>query len=545
MKRWKHKTPGNPPGVFCIPWVQGLATGLVLGCLGLGSGCRPQWTEADLTILNGAEPETLDPALMTGQPDGRAANALFEGLTRLHYAKAVAEPGLAESWDITEEGRVYTFHLREGIRWSTGEPITAEHFRWSWIRAIRPETASDYAAQLYFVKNAEAFHQGQLQDENEVGLTVLDDRTFRVELENPTPFFLDLCAFRTLWPVPPWHVEAHGDRWLLTPPVPTSGAYTLDSWRLNDRIRVRKNPLYWDAENVRSKVVDFLSVAHPSTAFNIYETGKADIIWDSNLIPNQLHEEIRKRPDGHVYTYLGTYFIRFNVLEPPFNDVRVRKALTMSLDRQRIVDRISKGGEKPAFTFTPPGTAGYVPPEGLPYDPDEARRLMAEAGYPEGKGFPGFKYLFNATKIHEQVAVELQDMWKQELGITMEVDQKEWKVYLAEQSALQFQASRSAWVGDYNDPNTFLDMFMTGGGNNRTGWSSERYDELIRQANATLDSAKRLLLFQEAEKILITEGVAICPIYFYVGLNLFDPEHVRGIEQNLIDEHPVRAIWKE
>lgn len=515
---------------------------LLAGCGILFSGCTHNEPKADIVILNGDEPESLDPAIITGQPDLRVTSALFEGLTRFNTRTATPEPAMAQSWDLSPDGKIYTFHLRSNLVWSTGEPITAEDFVYSWHRVLNPNTASDYAGQLYFLVNGEAYNSGKIKDPSQIGVHALDARTLRAELVAPTAFFLDLCALPTLALVPPKFVEAHGDHWLMERPLPTCGAYTLDFWRIRDRIRIRKNPRYWDAANTQSAVVDFLPVAYAAPAFNLYESGQADIIWDKNLVPSELMDVLRNRPDCHLYDYLGTYFIRFNLTRKPFDDFRVRKAMALVLDKKRIVERITRSGEKPASHLTPEGMAGYESPEGWGYDPVLARKLMAEAGFPDGKGFPTFKYLFNANAMHQQVAVEMQEMWKKELGINMELESAEWKVYLSNQSSLQFDLSRSSWIGDYNDPNTFLDMFMSNNGNNRTGWKSERYDQLVREANRNTDKKKRAAMLEQAEALLIKDDLPIIPLFFYKGVNFFDTNKVDGIYQNLLDNHPINTI---
>lgn len=524
------------------PWVL-----LFVFCAFALSGCVPHEKKADLTILNGNEPESLDPAIITGLSEMRIVSALFEGLTRLDSVTAAPQPSLADRWEISPDGTVYTFHIRSNAVWSTGEPITADDFVYSWIRALKPETASDYAGQLFYLKNAEDFNAGKIKDSNLVGVHALDTLTLRVELNHPTAFFLDLCAFQTLAIVPRQTIEKYGDRWLMAHPLPSSGAYELVDWRLNDRVRLKKNPRYWDQANTQLELVDILPITLPNTALSLYETGAADVIWDKDLLPTEQFDAIKQRPDSHTFTYLGTYFFRFNVERKPFEDVRVRRALTLAIDREKLVRRVTKAGEIPADHLTPDGTANYHPPHGLGYDPELARKLLAEAGYPGGKNFPRFQYMFNAAaggaaKIHEMIAVELQQMWRENLGIQIDLQQVELKVLYANQSRLDYDASRSSWVGDYNDANTFLGMFTSTDGNNRTGWKNARYDELIREANLEIDKHKREALFQEAEKILVADEVPIVPLYFYSGFNFFDPKKVAGISPNILDIHPLNAI---
>jgi oligopeptide transport system substrate-binding protein len=526
-----------------------LALGAVaFGGLG-GFGCSRSEPPADLTIINNIEPESLDPVVIVAQADMRVVQGLFEGLTRLEPVHAQAVPGLAASWDISPDGKIYTFHLRTNLVWSTGEPITADDVVYSWIRALNPKTASRYAGQLYYLKNGEEFNTGQITDTNLVGVHALDKMTVQVELKEPTAFFIDLCAFPTLYVVPRQTIEKYGDHWLNARPLPSDGAYELVYWRLNDKIRLKKNPRYWDAANTQSKIIDLLPVGSPNTALNLYEQGQADVVWDKELIPSELMDVLLKRPDFHAYNFLGTYFVRFNVTHKPFDDPRVRRAMALAIDKERIVTRITRAGELTASHLVPDGTRNYSSPEGLGYNPVLARKLLAEAGYPGGKGFPHFEYLFNAAgggggKIHENIAIELQSMWRDELGIEMELRPVETQVFWGMQSRLEYDLSKSTWIGDYDDANTFLGMFQTNDGNNETGWGDKHYDELVNAADNETDIRKREHLFQQAETILIHDQMPIIPLYFYVGVNYFDTNKVQGIWQNLLDDHPLRSIRK-
>jgi oligopeptide transport system substrate-binding protein len=522
-----------------------LAAGVCL----LTPGCIRREPPADITIINNVEPESLDPAIITGQADGRVVQGLFEGLTRLDPKTARPVPAMAESWEISPDGLTCTFHLRTNLVWSTGEPIRADDVVYSWIRVLNPATASDYAGQLYYLKNGAAFNAGKIKDPSLVGVHAVDPFTVRVELEHPTAFFLDLCAFQTLLVVPRQTIEKYGDRWLMARPLPSSGPFELGEWRLNDKIRLIKNPRYWDAANTQSEIIDLLPVGSPNAALNLYTHGQADIVWDKDLVPTELVDVLLKRPDFHSYDYLGTYFIRFNVTKKPFDDSRVRKALALAVDRERIVKKITRAGERPAFHLVPDGTANYSPPDGLGYNPELARKLLTEAGYPGGRGFPHFEYMFNAAaggsaKIHENVAIELQQMWRDELGIQMDLRQLEWKVYLSAQSHLDYELSRSSWIGDYNDPQTFLGMFTSDDGNNRTGWKNPEYDALIKAANNEPDLVKRAKIFQQAETLLVSNEAPIIPLFFYVGINYFDTNKIQGIYQNILDVHPLQAIRK-
>ncbi len=526
----------KPRGLFYF-----LSLFLISGIL---AGCSRKIDRADLIIINGKEVESLDPAIITGQPDTRIALTLFEGLTRFNEVHAQAEPGLAERWDISSDRRIYTFHLRTNGVWSTGEPIVAEDVLYSWLRVLNPMTAADYAGNLYYIKNAEEYNTGKLTNAADVAVHALDRYTVQVELVNPTPFFLELCAFQTHAVMPRWTIEKYGDRWIHARPLPSSGAYQLIDWRLEDRVSIRKNPNYWDAANVQMNRVDLMPANSPATALNLYLTKQVDIVWDKDVIPAELVDLLKKRRDFHVFDYLGSYFVRCNVTRKPFDDVRVRKAFALVIDKKRITERVTRGGERPVSFLVPPGIGNYKSPEGLGFSPEEARRLLSEAGYPGGKGFPRVSYHFNTSRSHEMIGIELQEMWRRELGVEVELRSMEWKTYLRAQSELDFDLSRSSWVGDYNDPNTFLDMFMSANPNNRTGWKNPQFDEWMRKANATDEPVQRAKYLSEAETLIVRTDLPILPLYIYVGFNLFDPDEITGLHNNIRDEHPIRTIKK-
>ena len=524
---------------------------ILLGVVGCGffPGCARRELPADVTIINGGEPGSLDPAIITGQVEMRVVQGLFEGLTRLDPKTARPVPGLAEGWEISPDGRSYTFHLRTNLVWSTGEPITADDVVYSWIRVLNTATASSYAGQLFCLKNAKDFNAGKIKDASLVGVRALDPLTVRFDLDHPAAFFPDVCALPVAGVVPRQTIEKHGDRWLTAKPLPVSGPFTLVYWRLNDKIRLHKNPRYWDAANTQSEIIDLLPVGSPNTALNLYACGQADIVWDKDLVPGQLLDVLIRRPDFHAFSYLGDYFIRFNVTRKPFDDPRVRQALALAIDKERIIKKITRAGERPAAHFVPDGTANYSSPEGLGYNPARARKLLAEAGYPDGRGFPRFEYVFSASasggdKLHENIAIELQQMWHDELGLQMDLRQLEAKIFYAAQGRLDFDLSRSSWTGDYDDAYTFLGIFTSDDGNNRTGWKNARYDALIREANEQTDLKAREKLFQQAETLLVRDEVPVIPLYFYVGLNYFDPNKIQGVYENILDKHPLQAIRK-
>jgi oligopeptide transport system substrate-binding protein len=496
------------------------------------------WTlseSADLTICNGDEPQSLDPAIVTGQLEGRICLALFEGLTTRN-AKGDITPGMAQSWDISPDGLTYTFHIRPDARWSNGDPLDARDFLNSWERTLNPATASQYSYQLYYLVNGEAYGTGKLKDFSQVGVKAPDNLTLVVTLTHPTAYFMELTSFQTLAPVHLATVKKYGNDWTKPGKMVSNGPYMLKTWRLNDYILVVANPHYWRPVPIRR--IKVLPTNNATACFNLFYSGKTDLVIDKTSIPPELVPDLRNKPYFHANPFGATSFIRFNVKRKPFDDVRVRKALALALDKKDIVDKITRAGESPANHLVPPGSAGYTPPEGLAYNPDEARRLLAEAGYPEGRGFPDVNLLYAGRGVGTQMATEIQALWKRELGITsIHLRGQEWKVYLNTQSLIDFDLCVSAWVGDYNDPQTFLDMFVTDGGNNNTGWGNPKYDQMLQNSESTPDPAQRMQVLHDMEKILVEDEVPIVPVYFYVGMSLYYPQKLGGFEPNFVDDH--------
>jgi oligopeptide transport system substrate-binding protein len=496
------------------------------------------WTlsaPADLTLCNGDEPQSLDPAIVTGQLEGRICLALFEGLTTRN-AKGDIIPGMAESWEISPDGLTYTFHLRPSIKWSNGDPLTAYDFLNSWERVLNPATASEYAYQLYYLVNGEAYGTGKISDFSQVGVKAPDDHTLVVTLAHPTAYFLELTSFQTLVPVHLPTVKKYGNDWIKPGKMVSNGPYMLKEWRLNDYILVEANPYYWRPVPVHR--IKVLPTNSPTACFNLFYSHKTDLILDTRSIPSTLVQDIKHEPYFHANPFGATSFMRFNVKRKPFDDVRVRKALALALDKEDIVTKITRAGEPVANTLVPAGNAGYVPPPGLGYHVDEARKLLADAGYPNGQGFPDVNLLYAARGNSPQVATEMQALWKRDLGITsIHLRGQEWKVYLNTQQLVDFDLSLSAWIGDYNDPQTFIDMFVTDGGNNDTGWGDPQYDQMLATSENTADPAKRMQILQQMEKILVDDEVPIVPIYFWVGMSLYYPDKVGGFEPNFVDDH--------
>ena len=504
-------------------------------------GCSSNEPPAEFVFLMGAEPETIDPALASGQPAGRVAMNIFEGLTYRHPQTLAPVAGVAHSWDISEDGRIYTFYLRSECKWSDGKPVTAHDFVSSWVRVLTPETASKYANMLYVVEGGEAFNKGEITDPAALGLAALDDHTLRVTLHSPCAYFLDLCAFYTLLPTPSHVIEKHGEDWIKPEFIASNGPFVLDSWLLSRRLRFKKNPHYWNAESVALNTVDAIPSDNINANFNLYMSGVVD--WgDAGAVPLFVVPDLMERDDFHVKPYFCTYFYRFNVDRAPFDDPRVRKALFLAMDREAIVTYVMRAGQTPAHSLVPPGLPGYNEVQLPERNVAEARRLLAEAGYPEGEGFPKAELLFNTSESHKQVAEVLQQQWKEALGIDIQLVNQEWKVFLATTRATDYWIARGSWIGDYLDPNTFLDMWTAGNGNNRTNFSDPEYDALIDRAARTVDVEERMALLREAESWILEKEMIILPVYYYVVMNLYDERDFEGLSPNLVNTIDLKSI---
>jgi oligopeptide transport system substrate-binding protein len=492
------------------------------------------------TYNNGAEPERIDPGVISGQPDGRVARTIFEGLTTPDPKTLDPEPGQAYRWEMSADGRTYTFHLRPGLKWSDRRPVTAEDFRWSWIRVLRPETASRYASLLYLLENGEAFNKGEIVDERRVGVAAPDDSTLVVRLVDPTAYFLFLTQYYTLLPVPRPVIEKYGQRWTNPDHIVSNGPFLLERWRQGDRFVFVKNPLYWDAANVRLDRVVALSVDDVNTCANLYKAGVVD--WNpSGYLPSQYVPYLRDFSDFRTGLYQGVYFYSINVTRKPFDNVWVRRALAYAVDRDAIARDLLKGSKDPWGNLAPSGYPGYVHPQGQRHDPEKARECLARAGYPGGKGFPKTAILFNSGEDHRRIAEAVQSMWKRTLDINVELANQEWGSYLQATVSLQYDVARRSWIGDYLDPYTFLGLMRSDDGNNRTGWKDVRYDALLRAAGRELDPSRRMHVMAEAESLMLDQAPVI-PIYHYATTELVKP-YVRGLYPTALDTHTLKHVW--
>lgn len=535
-----------------LPVLRLLATGLGLLLL---AGCWSRETPVEhgnrAQILHrglGVDPAEVDPHLITGLPEFNVASALFEGLVAEDPQDLHPVPGVAERWEISADGLTYTFHLRTTARWSNGAPVTAGDFLASFRRVLTPALGADYASMLYLIQGAEAYHKGQHTDFAQVGVAALDDRTLRLRLEHPAPHFLSLLSHPVWYPV---HLPAleksgsayqRGNRWTRPETIVGNGPFVLREWRQGKVIIVEKSPTYWDAATVRLTAIHF----YPSDSVEAEERAfRAGQLHLTEALPVSKVDSYRRDPGGalRISPFLDTYFYRLNVTRPLLNDRNVRRALSLAIDRTAIVEQITRGGQLPAFSFTPPGTAGYTPPVMPAGDLATARALLAAAGYPDGQGLPAFDLLINSSGNHRVIAEAVQEMWRRDLGVQVNLVNMEQKTLLSARRTLDYQILRSDWVGDYLDPATFLEIFTSSSGNNHTGWRHAGYDALLYQAARTPDTAARHALLRQAETILLEEA-PIIPVYHYTTVRLVHPA-VRGWHDTLLDRHPYKHVWLE
>jgi oligopeptide transport system substrate-binding protein len=493
-----------------------------------------------LRMSNGAEPETFDPTLAVGQPDGRVVRIMFEGLTNPDAKTLEPGPGQAYRWEVTDGGRTYTFHLRPGLEWSDGTPLTARDFQWSWLRVLRPETAARYASLFYPIVNAEAFNKGTIQDESSVGILAPDDSTLIVRLHDPTAYFLFLTQFYSYVPVPRHAIEKWGDQWTRPANIVSNGPFVLTDWRQQDRFVFKRNARYWDVASVKLDGIIAYSLEDMNTTVNLYKAGV--IYWTtSGYIPSPFLPFMFQYADFQHGRYQGTYFYSVNVTRKPLDNAWLRRALNYAIDRDAIANDLLKGTRDPWGRFAPAGYPGYEPPPGVKFDPVKARDCLARAGYPDGRGCPKIAIMFNTSEDHRRIAEAIQQMWKRELHIDVELSNQEWGSYLQATTQKQYDVARRSWIGDYLDPTSFLGCMMTGDGNNRSGWSNARYDALLNQAGRESDAKKRFAMLSEAEAILLDEA-PVLPIYHYTINDLVKP-FVHGIYPTALDTHPLKNVW--
>jgi oligopeptide transport system substrate-binding protein len=673
----------------------GRALGL-LGALAVG-GCDPgrggyfgrvvPKRSATFVFNNGAEPEYLDPGLMSAVNDARIGDAMFEGLTEYHEKTLTPVPGVAHRWEVSEDGRTYTFHLRRSARWSDGRPVTARDFLYSWERVLDPVTGARYAQQLFFIDNAEAYNASRVKQAREalslrggasisapvvgaiaagavvevldsslrepdgsplldtnargvrrsgtlwegadppppatrsgagtvpvapddvvhledpfaeapsgwvkvalpsrdkvgwlpedelvvphggrhwlkvraktapssvgwveastvlatvdtLGVRAPDPYTLVVTLHSPAPFFLFQTSHSALRPVPRQAVDRWGPRWTRPEHIVTNGPFHLIEHLVRDKIVLRRSDSYWDRANVQLERVVAYAIDAGQVSANLYRTGETDVMT-ANELPTEYIPAVRGKRDFRYGTQLATYYYQVNVTRGPLADKRVRQALSFAIDRRAIAEAL-QSRPVPATGIVPPGLVGYTPAVGHRFDPARAARLLRDAGYPGGRGLPTITLLYNTTEGHKLIAAAVQESWRRHLGLDVRLENREWKTFLKDVRSHDYDIARGGWVGDYPDPNTFLDLWSSTSGNNSTQWSSKDYDETLTAASRERDPKRRMELLHRLEELLNDE-VPVIPIYYYSYYDLVKP-YVRNYHYTLIDKHPLQRVRLE
>ncbi|NMI06134.1 peptide ABC transporter substrate-binding protein [Paenibacillus sp. SZ31] len=493
-----------------------------------------------LKINLSAEPPTLDPAQAKDSQTNTVLKFLYEGLVRID-ADGKEQAGVAKDWTISEDGLKYVFNLNPEAKWSNGDAITAEDFVRSWERALKPETASPYAYQLYYIKGAEGYNLSKdetytgtkITEFSQVGVKATDANTLEVTLENPTPYFLGLTAFYTYYPV---HASADTNDKFFTDykNMIVNGPFVMDQYAKGQKIVVKKNDGYHAAADIKLAQIDMSLTNSSASELQAYKSGQLDYTGAPNgeIPSDQIPSVKAELPDEFKATGIAsTYYYQFNVNEAPFNNVKIRKAFAMSINRQLIVDKVTQGGQIPAFGFVPPGIRGENgefrdehKDDYFTENVEEAKALLAEGMKEEGyTTLPAVTLIYNTSDGHAKIALAIADMWKQNLGVDVKSENQEWGVFLENRQNQNFQVARAGWSADYNDPYNFLEMWTTGNTNNDSKFSNEQYDKDVKDTVKSADPAARMAAFADAEKILIQDEMGVMPIYYYTNVSLTKP----------------------
>ncbi len=490
--------------------------------------------EFELNVNIASEPESIDPALNTAVDGAVMINHMFEGLYKwIDDGNGVAKLvlGQAESVDVNAEKTVYTFKIRENAKWSDGQAVTASDFVYSWQRLVDPATAADYCYMADILLNANEIMAGE-KDKSELGVKAIDEHTLEVTLHTPCPYFEEIMAFPSLMPVRQDMIEKGGDQWTFDLSTYVgNGPYKMESWEHNSKIRLVKSENYYDYAKLGPNAINFALMDDANAIYAAFNSGQLNFIEE---VPVAEIPTLVEQGKLNIDKYIGTYYVCFQTQKAPFDDVRVRKAFSLAIDRNYIVEQITRTGQIPASGFVPYGVNDALGIEGDDFrtvggnymdvskeayeaNCEEARRLLAEAGYEGGAGFPVVEYLYNTSDNHKAIGEALQQMWQDELGVTVNLVNQEWNTFLQTRKEGNYSIARNGWIADYNDPMSFLDMWLTGGGNNDAHYSNAEYDALIMQAKSTSDAAERMRLMHQAEDILMGEDVVHAAIYFYTN----------------------------
>ena len=517
---------------------------LILCCLLAATGCRIRETPAEtgirtqtLLLGNAAEPADLDPHTSTVLSDQNLLMALFEGLTALDEKTSQPVAAAAERWEHSADGLTWTFHLRPGLKWSNGDPLTAQDFIDSWRRALTPALAADNAWYLYAIRGAEDYNAGRTKDPSALGLAALDAGTIVITLQQPLPYLPALVSLPAWFPVNPRvlarfnALAERGTGWTRPGNLVGNGPFALKEWTPNARIVMDRNPHHWQAGSTRLQHLVFFPIEKADDEERAFRAGQLHVTFNlpiAKLAAWRRQDVARLRVDPT----LQSVFLRFNTTRPPLNDPRVRRALSLAIDRDTLARTVLQGSRPAAHTLTPPGTGGFQPRAAVSNDFGAARRLLASAGFAGGNGFPTLELQARNDEIHPRLAEAMQAVWQRELGLRVSIAQVEQKTWIQNQQTLNYAISTAAWTADFPDPVTFLGLFAANGTYNWTGWANPAFDTLLQRAAASVDPGARQEIFQEAERLLLEEA-PVAPLHFGAQTYLIHPA-VRGWEPSLL-----------
>ena len=494
-------------------------------------GCTTSTEDFEIAVNFASEPNTIDPALNSAVDGAVMINHIFEGLYKwVDDGSGNATLALGQAKEVTPNAdkTVYTVKLRDDIKWSDGKDVVAADFVYAWQRLVDPNTAADYCYMADIILNANEIMAGEM-DKSELGVKAIDEKTLEITLHTACPYFEEIMAFPALMPIRSDIIEQYGDQWTFSPETYIgNGQYKMAEWSHNEFIKLVPSETYYDVDKLGPKVIKFALMDDTNAIYAAYRSGSLNFIQEVPVdeIPGLLSSGELK-----VHPYLGTYYCCFNTSKAPFDDVRVREAFSLVIDRNYIVENVTKTGQMPATAFVPSGISDApgakddfravggdymdVSAEKYQENCERARQLLTEAGYPNGEGFPIVEYLYNTSDNHRLIGEALQNMWQTELGVTVNLVNQEWNTFLDTRKNGDYSIARNGWIADYNDPMSFLDMWLTGGGNNDAQYSNPDYDALIMQAKSTSDLAERMSLMHQAEDILMGQDVVHAAIYFY------------------------------
>ncbi len=494
-----------------------------------------------LLVGNGGEPQSLDPHKTLGLSENDIMRALFEGLLWLDPATFKPLPGVAERWEVSVDGLHYIFFLRKDALWSNGDPVKAQDFYFAFKRALLPETGALVSVSFFDIQGAEDFNKGKINDFSEVGIYTPDDYTLELILHRPSPGLLTSLSNPRFAPLHEATLSKYGDAWIHPDHLVSNGPFRIKAWKINEVISLEKNPYYWDAKQVQLNGIQFFPIQNRLTEEKAFFAGQ--LHKTLCLIPQRaMHYLKEKSPFLRSELFFSLEYVLFNTQCPPLNDPRVRQALGLSIDREAIVNVFS-GLKKARYNFVPPGFGNYESPKAMVENLAKARSLLAEAGYPQGKGFPTLKLMFNSDEIHQQTYEIIQAFWKEGLGINITLENKEWKTYLSDTQNGHFELSRRGWVPDFLDPSTFFELYYSGSPDNGSQWINPEFDKLFSKAQTFPDISARNAVYAEAEKILIEEVPAL-PLFSSPYYYLLDPR-VKGVVDNGMHYFPWHHFFLE